>query len=359
MASTVSLTCGSQAFAAEPVSYPDHANLMVVRDAQGQERPVQTPADWAERRQHLLDNMQLVMGPLPGEDRRVALEAQVVSEDKADGFLRQKITYVPEPDDRVPAWLLIPNVVPENLRSADGKGPAMLCLHQTTNIGKDEPAGLGGLKNLHYAHELAARGYVCLVPDYPSFGEYAYDFKTKGKHYASGSMKAIWNNIRGVDYLASLPNVDPNRIGVIGHSLGGHNSLFTATFDPRLKAVVSSCGFTPFPDYYGGKLAGWTSDRYMPRIRDLYQNDPAKVPFDFYEIVGGLAPRSFFSNSPFGDSNFEIAGVRKAFTEAEKIFKLHDVADHLKLVTPDVGHDFPPETRQQAYEWLDGQLKPR
>jgi dienelactone hydrolase len=45
---------------------------------------------------------------------------------------------------------------------------------------------LGGLKNLHYAHELASRGYVCLVPDYPSFGEYPYDFQTKGKHYASG-----------------------------------------------------------------------------------------------------------------------------------------------------------------------------
>jgi dienelactone hydrolase len=169
-------------------------------------------------------------------------------------------------------------------------------------------------------------------------------------------MKAIWNNIRGVDYLVSLPNVDPNRIGVIGHSLGGHNALFSATFDTRLRAVVSSCGFTPFPDYYGGKLAGWTSDRYMPRIRDIYQNDPAKVPFDFYEILGGLAPRAFFSNSPIGDSNFDIAGVRKAFAEAENIFALHEAPDRLKLVTPDVGHDFPPEIRQQAYEFLDEQL---
>jgi dienelactone hydrolase len=172
-------------------------------------------------------------------------------------------------------------------------------------------------------------------------------------------MKAIWNNIRAVDYLVSLPEVDPQRIGVIGHSLGGHNALFTATFDTRLKAVVSSCGFTPFPDYYGGKLAGWTSDRYMPRIRDVYQNDPQKVPFDFYEILGGLAPRSFFSNSPIGDSNFDIGGVRKAFAEAAKVFALHEVPDHLKLVTPDVGHDFPPDIREQAYKFLDEQLKPR
>ena len=228
---TVCLFAAFRAAAGEPVAYPDHANLLVVRDKDGHERPVETPADWAVRRQHLLDNMQLVMGPLPDESRRVPLDVKVISEEKTDKYIRRKISYLAEPDDRVPAWLLLPNSVPEALKSADGKGPAMLCLHQTTTIGKDEPAGLGGLDNLHYAHELAERGYVCLVPDYPSFGEYQYDFKAKGKDYASGSMKAIWNNIRGVDLLVSLKEVDPERIGVIGHSLGGHNALFTATFD--------------------------------------------------------------------------------------------------------------------------------
>ena len=95
----------------------------------------------------------------------------------------------------------------------------------------------------------------------------------------------------------------------------------------------------------------------MPRIREVYENDPAKVPFDFYEIVAGLAPRSFFSNSPIGDSNFDINGVRKAFAEAKKIYVLHEVPDRLTLVTPDVGHDFPPDVRRQAYDWLDEQLK--
>jgi predicted dienelactone hydrolase len=233
----------------------------------------------------------------------------------------------------------------------------MLCLHQTTKIGKDEPAGLGGLPSLHYAHELAGRGYVCLVPDYPSFGEYPYDFKTQGAHRASGSMKAIWNNLRAVDLLVSLPEVKADRIGVIGHSLGGHNALFTAAFDERLKAVVSSCGFTPFHDYYGGKVAGWTSDRYMPRIRDVYENNADKIPFDFYEVVASLAPRGFFSNSPLKDGNFDIGGVRKAFAAANGVYALHLAADKLKLVTPDAPHDFPDAERKAAYEWLDSLLK--
>ncbi len=340
-------------FAPTAVAYPDHSRLDIVRDAAGNERPVRTPADWAERAAHIRANMQQAMGPVPDAFRAAPLEVFVVSEERTEKYLRRKVRFSPEPGDRVPAWVLIPHSLP-----AGGRAPAMLCLHQTTPIGKDEPAGLGGLKSLHYAHELAERGYVCIVPDYPSFGEYPFDFKRQGADYASGSMKAVWNNQRAVDLLESLPQVKKERIGVIGHSLGGHNALFSAVFDPRLKAVVSSCGFTPFHDYYGGKVAGWTSDRYMPRIREVYGNDAGRIPFDFYEVLGALAPRGFFSNSPIGDSNFDIGGVRKAFARAESVYALHQAADRLKLVTPDAPHDFPEAQRQAAYAWLDSILKP-
>lgn len=349
---TLGLACAVAADGPPVVAYPDHSNLLIVRDTAGHERPVKTPADWAMRVAHLRGNMQLVMGQLPDAARRVPLDVMVVSEEPAAKYLRRKVKFTPEPNDRVSAWLLIPKEPPEGKQSA-----AMLCLHQTTGIGKDEPAGLGGLKSLHYAHELAERGFVCVVPDYPSFGEYPYDFKQQGAHYASGSMKAIWNNIRAVDLLETLPQVDKGRIGVIGHSLGGHNALFTAVFDERLKAVVTSCGFTPFPDYYGGKLAGWTSDRYMPRIRELYGNDPSQVPFDFYEIVAALAPRGVYSNSPLHDSNFDVNGVKKAFRKAEDVYALFDAKGQLKLVTPDAPHDFPEAQRLQSYEWLAEQLK--
>ncbi len=334
------------------IAYPDHSQLLVVRDASGNERPVKTAADWAERVAHIRANIQQVMGPLHDTARWTPLDVEVISEEKTAKYLRRKVRLTPEIGDRMSAWLLIPNELP-----ASGQAPAMLCLHQTTPIGKDEPAGLGGLPSLHYAHELAERGYVCLVPDYPSFGEYPYDFKKQGTPHASGSMKAIWNNLRAVDLLEKLPQVNKDRIGVIGHSLGGHNALFTAVFDERLKAVVSSCGFTPFHDYSGGKVAGWTSDRYMPRIRDVYENNADKIPFDFYEILGALAPRGFFSNSPLHDTNFDISGVRKAFAKAGEVYGLLNAQTNLVLVTPDAPHDFPEAERQAAYQWLDRMLK--
>lgn len=329
----------------------DHANVMVVRDDAGKMQPITTPFQMGQRRSHILAGMNLAMGALPDSSRRVPLDVEVVAEELAAGYVRRRIMFASEADDRVPAWLLIPD-------GRTSKGPAMLCLHQTTGIGKGEPAGLGGLENLHYAHELAQHGFVCIVPDYPSFGDYAYDFKMQGAHYDSGSMKAIWNNIRAIDLLESLPEVDPDRIGCIGHSLGGHNTLFTAAFDPRIRAAVTSCGFTAFHDYYMGNLAGWTSDRYMPRIRDIYGNDPNKMPFDFHEVLAAIAPRSMFINAPVSDGNFDLGGVKKVVAEATKAQQIYGAgAGDITVRYPECGHDFPDEVREEVWQWLAEQLK--
>lgn len=297
--------------------------------------------------------MEKAMGPLPGPERKVPLDAKIVSEEKLEGYIRKKVTFAVEKGDRVPAWLLVPDA------AARAKCPAMLCLHQTIAIGKDEPVGLGKQESKQQALHLVKRGYVCLAPDYPSFGEYQFDFQAAFKRgdYQSGSMKAIWNNMRAIDYLQSLAVVDPERIGVIGHSLGGHNSMFTAAFDERLKAIVSSCGFCSFAKYKGGNLKGWTSDRYMPRIATEFNNDPAKMPFEFADVIACFAPRAFLAMAPIKDDNFDVQGVKDAIEAARPAYKALSAEDHLKAVYPDAGHDFPEEGRKAAYEFLDKHLK--
>ncbi len=219
-----------------------------------------------------------------------------------------------------------------------------------------EPAGLGTNTDLRYALHLAMRGYVTLAPDYPSFGEYAYDFDPKDG-YASGPMKAIYDNVRAIDLLQSLPEVDGERIGCIGHSLGGHNAIFTAAFDPRIKAVVSNCGFTRFHKYLGGKLEGWTSARYMPRIASVYGNDPDRVPFDFTEIVAALAPRAFLAIAPLHDDNFEVSGVRDVIAAARPIYLLDGKSEDLSALYPNCNHTFPPVAREAAYAFLGMHLR--
>ena len=210
---------------------------------------------------------------------------------------------------------------------------------------------------MHYAKELAKRGYVTLSPDYPSFGE-SKDYNFDADNYTSGTMKAIYDNTRAIDLLQSLPEVDPNRIGCIGHSLGGHNTLFTAVFDERIKAAVTSCGFTSFHKYKGGDLNGWTSPRYMPLIKTKYKLSPDQMPFDFAEVIAAIAPRAVFVNAPLHDDNFDIGGVHDVLDAARPIFKLLGHPEHLQAVHPDSAHDFPDAERKQAYEFLDEVLRP-
>ncbi len=327
---------------APKLHYPNKQNLLVYFDDKGNLLPVRTPADWAIRKKHILDGMQEAMGPLP--TKKVPLDFKLLEEVPKEKYLLKKISFVSDAGDRVPAFLLVPNKIV-------GKVPAMLCLHQTIGIGKGEPAGLGGSPNLHYAHELANRGYIALVPDYPSFGDYKFDFKQS--KYLSGTMKGIWNHICAIDLLCSLEQVDKEKIGVIGHSLGGHNSLFVAAFDDRIKAVITSCGFTSFPKYYGGNIKGWTSDRYMPRLLTAYKLRLDIIPFDFPEILGALAPRAVFINAPVEDDNFEVSGVKDCVNASSNVFRLLNAEVGVRAYYPECKHDFPPEIRRIAYDWLD------
>jgi dienelactone hydrolase len=314
---------------------------------------VRTRAQWRAAREKTLAGMRLVMGEWP-EHRRLPPDRKRLDILRLEGedlpkFTRAKIKFLSEAGDYVPAYLLIPKALKR-------PAPAMLCLHQTTKIGKAEPAGLGGLPNLHYAQELAERGYVCIAPDYPYLGENEFDPYKHG--YASCTMKGVWNHMRAVDVLQSLSEVAPNRIGSIGHSLGGHNTLFAAAFDPRIKVMVTSCGFNSFKKYKDGDLSGWAGVRYMPRIAEKYGKDPARVPFDFPDILVALAPRPLFINAPLGDTNFEVSGVRDCVDAASPIYeRVFHAGDRLVALYPEAGHDFPVSARTVAYEFLDRWLR--
>ena len=331
-----------------PPFYADKTNLLVYLDRAGQPQPIHIAKDWEKRRAHILTNMQLVMGPLPGPEKKVALEMHVVATENLPTLTRQKITYVSEKGHRVPAYLLIPS-------GLTGPAPAMLCLHGTGG-GKGRTAGLGE-DYPRYALELAERGYVTIAPDYATLGDNNAEPLQLG--YLSGTMKGIWDHMRAVDVLQSLPEVKPERIGCMGVSLGGHNSLFVAVFDTRIKVIVSSSGFDSFFDYRNGNLSPWCQVRYMPRIESVYGKDPAKLPFDFPEVLAALAPRPLYIQAPLGDTNFKVDSVRKCVRSAQPVYELFGAADHLMAVYPEGGHGFPIRDREEAYRFVDRTLKSR
>jgi dienelactone hydrolase len=332
--------------AGEVPVYDDHQDLLFYLDDGGERREVRDAADWQRRRAHIMHWIEQVTGSLPERNGSAFPVPVITARETTTTFVRHRVIYHTDSSPfPVAAHLLVPKGVTRPL-------PAVLCLHQTTAIGKDEPAGLGGDPDLHLAHELAERGYVTLAPDYPSFGESEFDFDPAWG-YASGIMKAVWDNRRAVDVLVELDEVDAGRIGVIGHSLGGHGALFAAAFDDRLRVVVSSCGFTTFARYRGGNLQPWSQPLYMPRIATRYDNDPDQVPFDFGELIAVLAPRPLLAIAPLHDHNFDVEGARHAIASARSIHTLLDAAANLEAYHPACGHAFPDSVRERAYGFLD------
>ena len=182
------------------------------------------------------------------------------------------------------------------------KAPGVLCLHGTDNIvGHGIVVGLGGegeppvrqrarrARLRHARAELPAAGEVPAGPQEARLGE----------RHAQGR---LGQHARPRPAGVAAVRGRSGGFGTIGHSLGGHNSVYTAVFDDRLKVVVSSCGLDSFLDYYGGDEKnwepekGWCQTRYMPKLAD-YKGRLADIPFDFHELIGALAPRVRASSS--------------------------------------------------------------
>jgi len=137
--------------------------------------------------------------------------------------------------------------------------------------------------------------------------------------------------------------------------------VYTAVFDDRITAVVSSCGLDSYLDYFNGDPKWWDAGRgwcqkyYMPRLAN-YKGRLEDIPFDFHEMIGALAPRNVLIIAPTKDSNFRMDSVDRIVAAARPIFKLYGHEDRLRVEHPDGVHDFLPEMRETAYKLFDAVL---
>lgn len=324
---------------------------------------ISTPEEWAQKRQALGQILMQFLGSFPATV--VALDPRIVKKESLNGYTRTKVEYNVGPDDKVAAdykasaYLLIP----ANLTKLT---PAVLALHQTVPEGKDEPVGISGNPNMHYGLELVERGHVVLAPDSITAGDRVYPgskpFDTAPFHALhpdwSAMGKMLWDHMRGIDYLQSLPLVDRKRIGVIGHSLGGYNSFFLAAFDERIKVAVSSCGLATIAgDPNPFRWARNYDFVHFPKLRP-YLEVGCTPPFDFHEVISRIAPQPFLTFSKKQDRIFpNWQGVVAAAAQASEVYALFGAKHKFKNVMKSGAHDFPPSSRATAYQWIDRWLK--
>jgi dienelactone hydrolase len=295
---------------------------------------------------------------------RVPLAATMGPPIDEGDYTRTLVTYMVEPDERMPAWLLSPKG-----NAPRGSWPALLAIHQHAgqyDLGKSEPAGVAGDPMYSYGRDLCRRGYVVLCPDLLCFEERrppkevpqgrnvlddaGYERFEFTKRILMGSClqtKYLHDLTCALDLLTSLPDVNGSRVGVIGHSLGGQQSLWLAWYDARVSAVVSSCGFgllrTLVRDGINHNFAA-----YVPGILEVCDMDA---------LVADLAPRAFLLTAGETDPLFPVDGVRSVVEQAQLTYSQKGIPERFQAILFPAGHSFPDEVKAQAYAFLDRWLQ--
>jgi len=323
--------------------------LLVYYDEADLIQPITKPEHFESKRQQIIEGMMQGMGKLPDRPDRKSLEdfsIRVVNTQVRGRYAKKTLAFEAAENEVVHAFLYEP------LDKKPGeKRPGIVGMHPTGDPGK---GCFESWPLCNFPIELAMMGYVVIVPDYPGFGDSRpYDFDAD--RYDSGTIKGVFNHMTCVDLLQVHPDVDPNKIGTIGHSLGGHNAMFLAAFDDRVKIAVSSCGWTPF-EYYEtkeGRLKTWAVPKYMPPLETIYKSDHRKFPFDFHEVAAAIAPRVFFSSSPTNDGVFPGWGPKAAAPYISEYYKARGAEGAFQFHQPRAQHRFPWDTRQKAYRSMN------
>ncbi len=298
---------------------------------------VTTREAWGKQRQELRRWWLEFLGPLPAE-RKGAPKLEVVEEDRPEGTIRQLVRYEVEPGLTSEAYLLKPAV-------QQGKARGIAVFHSTVNYSIRQPAGLEGPPEKHFGLAYARKGCVCFCPRnylWPKTNGIAaageakkYTDRVPG---SKGITKMLYDALVAVDILAALPEVDPARIGSVGHSLGAKETLYLAAFDERVKATVSSEGGV------GTKFSNWDAAWYLgPTIKE------PSFTHEHHELLAQAAPRPFLlvgGNSADGDRGWPFIAA------ALPIYELYGKPARLGQFNHGKGHAVPPEAETRIEEWL-------
>ncbi|NQZ68109.1 MAG: dienelactone hydrolase family protein [Lentisphaeria bacterium] len=318
--------------------------IMFYLDENGKRQAIKTAAHLEIKRKQMLGNVEKVMGSLPKRVKKSSWKAYDVRVSKTlirGRSTKKTIHFFVAEGEEVHANLY----EPIGMKPGD-KLPAIVAMHPTHNSGKE---AFEKWPNNNFVFELAMQGFIVIVPDFPSKGgSLKYDFKAD--RYASGPLKGLYNHMTCVDMLQVHPNVDPEKIGTIGHSLGGANVLNLAAFDTRIKVAVSSCGWTTLRTKVMLSEKHMATEYFMPRFKTVYKMDLAKFPFEYTELVAAIAPRVFFSNSPLADGVHTGWGPKAGAPIIREYYAAHNAKDAFQFYQPRAGHAFPWTYRQMAYK---------
>jgi len=289
-----------------------------------------------------------LLGRLPDRNRPISCEK--VGETDGGSYILEKLSLDLNGMEAVPAFFTIP-------KERRTRAPAILYNHSHGGgyeIGKKELTdGREYLQDPPYAEALAARGVCALCIDAWAFGERHgkreeetfKEFLWRG-HVMWGMM--VYDGIRALDYLVTRNEVDPNRIGTLGISMGSTMAWWLAALDERIGVCVDICCLTDFHTLVESR--GLSHHGIYYYVPDLLNH------FSTAEINALIAPRPHLALAGNKDPLTPPAGLDRIDAELKKVYAEAGAPDAWRLLRYDVGHMETADMRSEVFTFLDRYL---
>ncbi|MEW6354768.1 MAG: acetylxylan esterase [Planctomycetota bacterium] len=301
--------------------------------------------DKETRRRELYD----LLGDLPDRDRTVS--AVKVMDEERETFVLEKLVLDLNSVESVPAYFAYPK---------KEKGPFPTILYNHAH-GGNYPLGKNELLLGHgeafqkppYAEELTRRGCAALCIDHWAFGE------RKGRTESEIFKLMLWrgqvmwgmmvfDSIKAVDYLVSRPDVDADRLGTLGLSMGSTMAWWVAALDTRIKVCVDLCCLTDYQALIETRgLDGHGIYYYVPRLLNH---------FSTAQINALIAPRAHLSLAGNYDKLTPPAGLDRIDAELNKVYAAEGAPDAWRLLRYEIGHFETAEMRKEIISFLGDRL---
>lgn len=304
---------------------------------------------------------------------RANFDAAVTAREDRGKYEARKLVFNVSADSRIPAYLLVPK--------GAGPFPAVLALHDhgaRFSIGKEKVVRPFGIDNTvmkdarGWVEEcyggrwigdvLAERGFVVLAIDALFWGERGrregVDYKAQQTLSANllqlgmtWSGVITWDDIRSAEFLASLPEVDPARIGATGLSMGCHRTWMLCAASDLIAAGAAICwmGTTEALMAPGNNQTKGDSAYSMlvPNLRNC---------LDYPDVAAIACPKPMLFYNGEKDPLFPVPGVEAAYVRMRAVWESQEAGDRLETRLWPVPHVFNVEMQDTAFDWLQEQL---
>lgn len=301
-------------------------------------------------------------------------------------YIRERLVFSTTPEIRVPAFVLVP-------KNASPPFPAIVALHDHGGFylwGKEKIVNLPGehpvltdFRNRYYggnaiAVELVRQGYLVIVIDMFYWGERRLlldgdpaDWRERPATMPAERVSAFnqragqneglvgrtiysagftwpgvmfWDDIRTVDYLRSRSDVDKERIGCVGLSVGGLRSCHLLALDDRVKAGVVVGWMASFPAQLKKHILHTIG--FTKVVPGLYRH------LDYPDVASLAMPRALLVINGRQDGLFDLDGVHRSFEKLQACWKKAGMPEKVRTSLYDTPHEFNAAMQQEAWAWL-------